>query len=70
MREKIADDGTRGEVTLCGSCDDAHVRWGRLTLSIPREEFLKLADMLARAAADLACEPAKRPAWNAAGPLQ
>lgn len=70
MREKIADDGAWGEVTLCGSCDDAHVRWGRLIVSLPREELLKLADMLARAAAGFSREPAKRSVWNTAGPLQ
>lgn len=70
MREKIADDGVQGDVTLCGSCDDAHVRWGRLTVSLPREEFLRLADMLARAAAVFSREPAKQAVWNAARTLQ
>lgn len=72
MRERLAKDESGGEVAICGSCDDAHLRWGRLALSIPREEFLRLAEMLGRAAAELERRQAGslKPAWGAAGTVQ
>lgn len=57
-------DGGPGAVSLCGGCDDVHVRWGELTLSLDRRRFLELARMLSAAAEPLGAEPV-RPASDA-----
>lgn len=71
MREKLAED-ERGEVAVCGTCDDAHLRWGRLALSLPREEFLRMAEMMGRAAAELERRQGSSPRsmWAVAGTVQ
>lgn len=66
MREKLAEEGQDGDVALCSTCDDAHLRWGRLSLAIPRREFVRLAAMMGRAAAELERRPSRRDAT--AGP--
>jgi hypothetical protein len=66
MSRILADrrDGGRGGVSLCGGCDDVHVRWGELTLSLDRARFLELVRMLNAAAQPLGAEPV-RPASDA-----
>jgi hypothetical protein len=62
--------GGPGGVSLCGGCDDVHVRWGELTLSVDRARFLELRRMLNAAARLLDSGPARttsdagRPAWT------
>ncbi|MBI2790181.1 MAG: hypothetical protein HYX59_16035 [Elusimicrobia bacterium] len=46
-------DGGPGAVSLCGGCDDVHVRWGEVTLSLSRARFLELVRMLNAAARPL-----------------
>lgn len=73
MREILAEDESgAGDVAVCGTCDDAHLRWGRLALSIPRKDFLRLAEMLGRAAAELERRDgrAATSTWLAAGTVQ
>lgn len=64
MSRILADrtDGGRGGVSLCGSCEDVHVRWGELTLSVDRSRFLELVRMLNAAARLLGAEPVPAPA--------
>lgn len=59
MSRILADrrDGGRGGVSLCGGCEDVHVRWGELTLSLDRARFLELVRMLNAAARLLGAEP-------------
>lgn len=73
MREILAEDEScGGDVAVCGTCDDAHLRWGRLSLSIPRRDFLRLAEMLGRAAAELERRDgaSAQSSWAAAGTVQ
>lgn len=56
-------DGGPGAVSLCGGCEDVHVRWGELTLSLNRARFLELVRMLNAAARPLGAE---RPGPSAA----
>lgn len=59
MSRILADrrDGGRGGVSLCGGCDDVHVRWGEFTLSVDRARFLELVRMLNAGARMLGPEP-------------
>lgn len=59
MRRILAErrDGGPGGVSLCGGCEDVHVRWGELTLSVDRSRFLELVRMLNAAARLLGAEP-------------
>lgn len=57
-------DGGPGAVSLCGGCDDVHVRWGEMTLSLDRRRFLELVRMLSAAAELVGAEPV-RPASDA-----
>lgn len=50
-------DGGQGTVSLCGGCEDVHVRWGELILSLNRVRFLELVRMLNAAARPLGAEP-------------
>lgn len=59
-------DGGVGGVSLCDGCDDLHVRWGELTLSLDRARFLEFFRMLGAAARLLGAEPGK-PAAGAGG---
>lgn len=52
-------DGGPGAVSLCGGCEDVHVRWGELTLSLDRARFLELVRMLNAAAQPLGAEPVR-----------
>lgn len=52
-------DGGRGGVSLCDGCEDVHLRWGELTLSLDRTRFLELVRMLNAAARLLGAEPAR-----------
>lgn len=73
MREILAgDESGGGDVAICGTCEDAHLRWGRLSLSIPRRDFLRLAEMLGRAAAELERreDGSARLAWATARTVQ
>lgn len=49
-------DGGPGAVSLCGGCEDVHVRWGELTLSLNRTRFRELLRMLNAAALSLGIE--------------
>jgi hypothetical protein len=66
MSRILADrrDGGPGAVSLCGGCEDVHVRWGEVTLSLDRARFLELVRMLNAAALPLAAGPS----GPAAGP--
>lgn len=62
-------DGGPGAVSLCGGCEDVHVRWGELTLSLNRARFREILRMLNAAALSLGIEepipPAERgAAWT------
>lgn len=57
-------DGGPGAVSLCGGCEDVHVRWGEITLSLDKVRFLELVRMLNAAARPLGAEPV-RPASDA-----
>lgn len=63
MRIELSEEKGAGSAWLCGACDDVHLRWGRLTLSLPREEFEALARMTKAASERLAEAPgrAERP---------
>ncbi|MCR4295767.1 MAG: hypothetical protein NUW21_09555 [Elusimicrobia bacterium] len=55
-------DGGPGAVSLCGGCEDVHVRWEELTLSLNRARFLELVRMLNAAARPLGAEEVAAPA--------
>ncbi|MBI2387800.1 MAG: hypothetical protein HYV14_17580 [Elusimicrobia bacterium] len=50
-------DGGPGMVSLCDGCEDVHIRWGELTLSLGRSRFLELVRMLNEAARLIGVEP-------------
>ncbi len=54
VRRKLAEDGSDGDVAVCGGCRDVHVRWGNLMVSLSPEQFEAFSRMIGRARADLA----------------
>lgn len=61
MSRSIAErkDGGVGGVMACGSCDEVHLRWDGVTLTLPRERFLELARLVSEAASSLGKTPAR-----------
>lgn len=53
MSRKLSDDGRRGDVSVCGRCQDIHIRWDNLVLSLKTDQFDAFARMLADARAAL-----------------
>jgi hypothetical protein len=66
MKIDLAEEGSDGFVWLCGRCEDVHVRWENLTVTLTRaqfERFSRLAEAAGRRLGQLrapAAEP--RPA--------
>lgn len=53
MRRRLADEERHGEVTVCGRCQDVHIRWDNLMLSLNPDQFDLLACMITEARAAL-----------------
>lgn len=58
MRRRLADDEGHGDVAMCGQCQDVHIRWDNLILSLGREQFEAFSRMIARARSGLSPEAA------------
>lgn len=53
MRRKLAEEERHGDVSVCGRCQDVHIRWGELMLSLDTDRFESFARMVAEARAAL-----------------
>lgn len=45
MKVDLAEEGTEGSVWLCSHCDDIHMRWENLTVTLTRPQFEKFSRM-------------------------
>lgn len=54
MKVDLAEEGQQGLVWFCGGCDDVHVRWQNITVTMTREQFDAFSRMTAKAGAKLA----------------
>lgn len=43
MRIDLAKENDQGCAWLCSQCDDVHLRWENLVVTLPRERFEKFA---------------------------
>lgn len=58
MRRKLSSDEYHGDVSVCGQCQDIHIRWDNLMLSLRMDQFEAFARMVGAArVAALAQEP-------------
>lgn len=46
MRRKLSDDERHGDVSVCGRCQDVHIRWDNLVLSLKTDQFDAFARMV------------------------
>lgn len=53
MRRRLADTEGHGDVALCGECQDVHIRWDNLILSLSRGQFEEFSRMVAQARSGL-----------------
>lgn len=54
MKVDLASEGQQGLVWMCGACDDVHVRWQNITVTLTRAQFELFSRMAAKAGAKLA----------------
>lgn len=64
MRRRLADTEGHGNVALCGECQDVHIRWDNLILSLSRGQFEDFSRMITQARSGLSQRP---PAGGARG---
>lgn len=46
MRRTLSEIAGIGKVVTCQNCDQVHLRFGRITLDLSREEFLDLSRLI------------------------
>ena len=53
VRRRLADSEAHGDVAMCGQCQDVHIRWDNLMLSLSREKFEAFSRMITQARSGL-----------------
>ena len=61
MRRKLANNDGHGDVAMCGRCQDVHIRWDNLMLSLSREQFEEFSRMITSARSGLSQEVESAP---------
>lgn len=62
MRKKLAESRSHGEAAVCGQCQDVHIRWDNLMLSLSRGQFEAFSLMITQARSNLSREASAAPA--------